>query len=128
MITGALQEARSAWPGVPFVVYPNTGDTWQSGSGWAGAGAGAGAGGGVRAAGAGARLGQARRGGGGRLLPGGRGAAARHPGDDGAGHRGLLLTPAPRPASCCICRNILTDDVDSLDFMPSSRMDNLRHL
>ena len=38
MITGALQEARSAWPGVPFVVYPNTGDTWQSGSGWAGAG------------------------------------------------------------------------------------------
>ena len=42
MITGALQEARSAWPGVPFVVYPNTGDTWQSesGSGWAGAGAG----------------------------------------------------------------------------------------
>ena len=42
MITGALQEARSAWPGVPFVVYPNTGDTWQSGSGWAAAGAGAG--------------------------------------------------------------------------------------
>ena len=34
MITGALQEARSAWPGVPFVVYPNTGETWESGSGW----------------------------------------------------------------------------------------------
>ena len=31
-ITGALKEARNVWPGVPFVVYPNSGETWECGS------------------------------------------------------------------------------------------------
>ena len=34
-ITGALKEARAAWSEIPFVVYPNTGETWEGGS-WSG--------------------------------------------------------------------------------------------
>ena len=36
-ITGALKEARSAWSEIPFVVYPNSGETWECGS-WSGPG------------------------------------------------------------------------------------------
>ena len=36
-ITGALKEARSVWSDIPFVVYPNSGETWEGGS-WAGQG------------------------------------------------------------------------------------------
>ena len=34
-ITGALKEARSVWSEIPFVIYPNTGETWECGS-WSG--------------------------------------------------------------------------------------------